>query len=197
METKLPTEIPVMVLTEVSLFPNAMLPLYIFEPRYREMLKIALETDRLFAVAMPRGETEVCEIAGAGLIRACVTNTDGTSNLILQGVQRVRFVGWRQLTPFRIAITERLKSTNKVSPETLPLIAKIQAICIQLRDDGFDFPKQFDSYLTKGADADIFSDVISSILVQDSVVRQSLLEELNVTVRLKNLLAFLQSELKK
>ncbi|MEO8205082.1 MAG: LON peptidase substrate-binding domain-containing protein [Chthoniobacterales bacterium] len=198
MDTQFPTEIPIMVLPEVSLFPNAMLPLYIFEPRYREMLKTALENDRIFAVAMQgKTENEVHDVAGAGLIRACVTNPDGTSNLILQGIRRVRFTGWRQMAPYRIAITESLHSVDKVTPETAQLTAEIQKICFQLRDKGIDFPKQFDPYLRKGADADALGDIISSVLVSDPAVRQSLLEELNVTHRLKGLLDFLRSELGK
>ncbi|MFN9960803.1 MAG: hypothetical protein ACK55I_47585, partial [bacterium] len=39
---QLPSSIPVMALSGVTLFPNALLPLYIFEPRYREMLATVL-----------------------------------------------------------------------------------------------------------------------------------------------------------
>ena len=49
----LPESVPVMVLPGVTLFPNALLPLYIFEPRYREMLEEALGSARIVAMAMP------------------------------------------------------------------------------------------------------------------------------------------------
>src|SRR6267154_1999339 len=49
---KLPSEIPVMTLPEATLFPQALLPLYIFEPRYRQMLADALHSNRMFSVAM-------------------------------------------------------------------------------------------------------------------------------------------------
>ena len=51
MEITLPNEIAVMTLPDVTFFPQALLPLHIFEPRYQQMLKDALATDRLFAVA--------------------------------------------------------------------------------------------------------------------------------------------------
>ena len=50
-EITLPTDLPVMTLRNVALFPQALLPLHIFEPRYRLMLRDVLRSDRLFAVA--------------------------------------------------------------------------------------------------------------------------------------------------
>ena len=55
---ELPATIPVMVLPGVTLFPNALLPLHIFEPRYRLMLEEALGDCRMLAMAMPRDEEE-------------------------------------------------------------------------------------------------------------------------------------------
>src|SRR6266481_7024202 len=106
----LPEEIPVMPLPGALLFPHALLPLYIFEPRYREMLEHALNHHRMFSVALIkpqhaqwRSPQDFFHIAGVGLIRACVGRGDGTSNLILQGLERVRFTSFEQEAPFPIA----------------------------------------------------------------------------------------------
>jgi len=89
---QLPTEAPVITLPNVILFPQAMLPLYIFEPRYRRMLAESLESHRMIAVAMQKpGRVRECPatVAGLGLIRASVRKSDGTSNVVLQGLARV------------------------------------------------------------------------------------------------------------
>src|SRR6266513_1489269 len=89
---ELPREVPVMTLPNAILFPQAMLPLYIFEPRYQRMLIDALGTHRMFSIAMQKpGRTREtpCNVAGLGLIRASVARKDGTSNLVLQGIARV------------------------------------------------------------------------------------------------------------
>src|SRR6185436_17665412 len=89
---KIPPEVPVMTLPNATLFPHALLPLYIFEPRYRQMLSDALRSHRMFAVAMQRpGNTREtpAPVAGLGLIRVAVKHGDGTSHLILQGLARV------------------------------------------------------------------------------------------------------------
>src|SRR6266498_470444 len=87
----LPQQVPVMPLPGALLFPHALLPLYIFEPRYRQMLKHALSHHRMFCVALIKphcttwqSPADFFHTAGVGLIRACVDRGDGTSNLILQ-----------------------------------------------------------------------------------------------------------------
>ena len=78
---RVPSDVPVMTLTNVILFPHAMLPLHIFEPRYRRMLRDALASDRMFAVALQKpGRTREIPspVAGLGLIRVAVDNRDGT-----------------------------------------------------------------------------------------------------------------------
>src|SRR5919109_2879420 len=99
----LPEQAPVMPLPGTILFPHALLPLYIFEPRYREMLRYSLAQERMFCVALLRpertewkSEDDFFDVATIGLIRACVGRGDGTSNLILQGLQRVRFTYFAQ-----------------------------------------------------------------------------------------------------
>src|SRR6266404_9564053 len=93
---EIPTRVPVMTLPASlpasTLFPQALLPLYIFEPRYRKMLADALRSDRMFSVAMQKpGRTREAPspVAGLGLIRVSVGHNDGSSHLILQGLVRV------------------------------------------------------------------------------------------------------------
>ena len=85
-----------MTLPNATLFPQALLPLYIFEPRYRQMLADALHSNRMFSVAMQKpGSTRETPspVAGLGLIRVSVGHRDGTSHLILQGLARVELEG--------------------------------------------------------------------------------------------------------
>lgn len=199
-ETTLPDEIGIMVLPSAILFPNALLPLYIFEPCYREMLAKAVEGDRMFGIAMPRpgaDDDSICEVGGAGLIRACVGNPDGTSHLVLQGVCRVRFTDWVQTDPYRIARVERLDSFGSDAFEASKLADEIRSICRLLSADGIQFPENFESFLKQVSDPGAFSDMISSTLVPDAATRQDLLQELDVTTRLKGILATLRAHLGK
>ena len=82
----------------------------------------------MFSVALMKrgiedaaGIEDLCPVAGVGLIRACVGNENGTSNLVLQGLARVRLVAWTQENPFRIAKIEIAKSIlgNPVEADAL------------------------------------------------------------------------------
>src|SRR5882757_1516626 len=110
---KLPREVPIMTLPNATLFPQALLPLYIFEPRYRQMLADALHSNRMFSVAMQRpgsGREIPSPVAGLGLIRVSVGHRDGTSHLILQGLARVELEETVRYKPYRVQRIRPLRS---------------------------------------------------------------------------------------
>lgn len=192
-----------MVLPGVTLFPNALLPLFIFEPRYQAMLEDALHKDRMLAMAMPLDpeEKHTEPIAGAGLVRACIRNADGTSNLILQGVGRVRFTGWEQEEPYRIARIEPLKSLrglelDEEEPAEVALqLTQLHALCSRFKEQGVELPSQFETYLSQITNVGVITDLVASTLVADPAVRQELLEELEIPKRLARLLSGLRAQL--
>ena len=109
----LPSEVPVMTLPSATLFPQALLPLYIFEPRYRHMLSDSLKSNRMFSVAMQKpGRTRETPfpVAGLGLIRVSVDHEDGTSHLILQGITRVELRETVQTKPYRVQAIRPLQA---------------------------------------------------------------------------------------
>jgi Lon protease-like protein len=198
----LPAHAPVMVLPGAHLFPNALLPLYIFEPRYREMLAWSLERHRMFCIApMRHGITEARSIGdfhhvvGLGLVRACVAREDGTSHLILQGVARVRFTGFLQDAPFRIAEMRELPSEAEDADENENLTAKLLEICTVLRAGGANVPDALDKQLSQIEDPALLSDIIAHTFLRDSERRQCVFEELRVGARTRMLIRFLLGEM--
>lgn len=191
-----------MPLPGALLFPHALLPLYIFEPRYRAMLKHALDDQRMFCVALInpqrsdwRSVEDFHHVAGVGLIRACVGRADGTSNLILQGLQRVRFTGFHQKQPFPIAEIEPLESeTQERSVETEALGARVLDLYEQFKGSGRQFPAKVDRYLADLSDPEMLADLMAATFVSDPVRRQQLLEELSVDQRLRLVIRYLKEE---
>lgn len=125
----LPHTLPVIVLDDCYHFPGCHLPLFIFEDRYRRMLNHALSTDRMFCVGVSDGKCGVLPVTTAGLIRASVKNPDGTSQVMLYGLCRVRITGWEQQIPFRIAQVEPVltqpapvKTLRQLKAEALELL---------------------------------------------------------------------------
>jgi Lon protease-like protein len=199
---ELPCEIPVMPLPGALLFPHALLPLYIFEARYREMLEHALHHHRMFSVALIKpscpewhAPEDFFHVAGVGLIRACVGRSDGTSNLILQGLERVRFTAFAQEHPFPIATIEPLESETSTSVETEALAAKVIELYSKLRTKGRELPKKVDRYLSDLNDMEMLADLMASTFVNDPLRRQKILEELALNQRLRLLIQYLREEI--
>ncbi len=191
-----------MVLPGATLFPQALLPLHIFEPRYRTMLRHALERDRMFCVAMVRrgvedwvDEGDFCHVAGLGLVRACVEREDGRSNLVLQGLARVRLSGFDRSAPFVVAELEELPSEATEGPEAARLADRTRALCHRFKERGIDLPPQLDQYLGQITEPGVLADVVANTFVASPVGRQKLLEERSETKRLRLLVRYLTREL--
>src|SRR6266516_2060365 len=120
-----------MTLANATLFPQALLPLYIFEPRYRQMLADALHSNRMFSVAMRRPgssrETSL-PVAGVGLIRVSVGYKDGTSHLILQGLARVELQEAVCYKPYRVQRIRLLPTPPCDSVAVDALLAKVREL---------------------------------------------------------------------
>lgn len=92
--------LPIFPLPNVVLFPNVFLPLHIFEPRYREMIADALDSDRLIVMALLRpgwdndyeGNPPVYPIGCSGVITHVEKQSDGRYNIVLRGLERVRIL---------------------------------------------------------------------------------------------------------
>src|ERR1051325_8562187 len=140
---KIPREVPGMTLPNATLFPQAFLPLYIFEPRYRQMLADALHTDRMFSVAMQRpgsGRESPSPVAGLGLIRFSVGHRDGTSHLILQGLARVELEEAVRYKPYRVQRIRALHSPPCDNVKVDALVAKVRELLEERIELGLPFP---------------------------------------------------------
>jgi len=190
----LPGQVPVMALGDSTLFPHALMPMFIFEERYQQMLRDVLETDRMFSVGLAEAgdEERIAPVAGVGLVRACVKSDDGTSHLILQGVGRVRILGWIEGKPYRVARVETLESTGTDDASLPKMTAALRAAVARMRAEGAELPVQLEQYLERIEDPGVLTDVVSSALIHASSERQAMLRELHVPTRLDRLIALLK-----
>jgi Lon protease-like protein len=194
----LPNEAPVMVLPNAVLLPHTLLPLRIFEPQYRAMLRRCLERERLFCVAFRQPDAEdsaaanFLPIGGIGLVRACVGAEDGTSTLILQGLARVKFGSLVQTEPFRIAEIREFPSDCPNLVEAEALGAKVVEICGKLHAEGLELPAALLERLRHVTDPELLADIVTQSFVREPAQQQRLLEEASVSERMRLLIRYLQ-----
>lgn len=206
METEItvPEEIPVMTLPQLAFFPQSLLPLHIFEPRYRRMLRDVLASNRLFAVAgidQPRAQDPAqfeppCRIASVGIVRACQKNANGTSNLLLQGLCRVEILQILGEEPYRRIRIRTLSSTNSdPSGENGLLRAELIRLLAIRHQHGTSASTEMMDFLRSVEDPETFVDLAAFGLCDDARLKQVLLETLDVQRRLELFKSHLQAEI--
>jgi uncharacterized protein len=106
--------LPLFPLPDVVLFPGVLLPLHIFEPRYRAMVSDALEGDRRIRMVLLKPGWEplyekqppIYPIGCSGAIVHSVRLEDGRYNIVLRGIERVRILDEDHTRSYRQAMVE-------------------------------------------------------------------------------------------
>ena len=176
-------------LPSAVLFPHAVLPLHIFEPRYRALVRDALAGDKVMALAQLEAGWEgqynerppMQPMACAGLIIWHEELPDGRYNILLQGVCRVRLLGELSADkPYREVRAQPLPDAPFHGPEEE-----------RLRQAVFDLagrvPASFAENLlplAARAQGGLLADVVAAAVVPEPERRQELLCEVDVRARL-------------
>ncbi|MBI4716021.1 MAG: LON peptidase substrate-binding domain-containing protein [Nitrospirae bacterium] len=111
MNASLPSTIPIFPLPQVVFFPGTYLPLHIFEPRYREMVRTSWLGDRMIGMVLLREGWErdyydrppVFPVGCAGRIISLQPLADGRFNLVLEGIRKFEIEEEQGARPFRQA----------------------------------------------------------------------------------------------
>jgi Lon protease-like protein len=189
---------PVFPLPGVVLFPHALLPLHIFEPRYRKMTKDVLATDKLMVIALQLQEEEqamlleglpprFAEVASVGEVVMAQELPDGRYNIVLRGRARIRVD--QELTsdePYRlIAGTEVPDDPPRDPGELVDAEASLRSLITGLADalpEGGELLKQVVAAQASPAE---LANVAAAALVSEAQRRQSLLETTDLLERIE------------
>jgi uncharacterized protein len=188
-------------LPEVVLFPHALLPLHIFEPRYRQMTEDALAGDRLVTMVQIRTPASglpwvepvpIMEVGCLGKIVQHERLADGRFNFLLLGCKRVRLK--REIPSekrYRIAeaeIIEDIEPATATKPGRDELIELFREVLERRRQIDLDLRTLLDSAVPLG----VLSDIIAHALGLSAALKQNLLEEPMVERRASTLWSILR-----
>ena len=179
----LPERCGVMLLPDCTLFPHGGLPLFIFEPRYRKMLAESLEGDCFFAVTRLLGEEAenpadcTAPVGTIGLVRASREQNDGTSQLLIHGVMRVRFTEWHHDRDYPYASIEPVISVFKPEKQSAAAMKTLRGA---VEDAIRPLPEEVQSgvfaLLDRAEDPALMTDIVCQQFIHEADLRQSLLE---------------------
>ena len=192
---------PIFPLPEVTLFPGTLLPLHIFEARYRAMVGDALARDRRICMvqlepgyeASYAGKPPVRAVGGLGEIGSCERLATGRYDLVLRGEARVRIVQERPTdTLYRVVVAQRIEDVAPAADVT-PLVERVRAACRSLLGV-LGRPANFlDAALADGQGPGVIADRIAAGVLPGAAVRQELLETAEVDLRLNRLVLALEA----
>jgi Lon protease-like protein len=187
----LPERCGVMLLPNCTLFPHGGLPLYVFEPRYRKMLGNALEGDCFFAVARLLGEEDgepadfVAPVGTIGLVRASREQDDGTSQLLIHGVMRVRFTEWHDSHDYPFANIEPVISIFTPEKQAAAAMKTLRgAVEDAVRPLPAEVQDGIFALLDRADEPALMTDIICQQFIHEADLRQKLLEMASVGDRI-------------
>lgn len=193
--------VPLFALPSVVLFPRAILPLHIFEERYKQMTADLLGGDRLIAMALlrPGWEKEyysrpaVEPVVCVGKIVSSERLDDGQYNFLLHGMMRGRIIHEEPSSPYRIVRVAAIRETSVVEIDltnqrqrmmemfSAPPLACLPG-CEQLR-----------KIVASNLGTAEVADLIAYHLLADVWVKQSLLAEADVIRRVGRVIAAIEA----
>ena len=193
-------DVPMFPLPRVVFFPGTLLPLHVFEPRYREMMKDSLARERmLMAVALLKpgyetayeGRPPVHEICGIGRIEQHEELPDGRFNLVLRGLSRVHLheqpADDKPYRRVRVEMLDAKRGADRVSRDALTTLlstASMVATAVRRRHPDFSLGIAPDDPPHQVADT------LADRLLAEPEARQDLLETLDVCERIKKLTSY-------
>lgn len=200
---QVPTAVPIFPLPEVVLFPQQVLPLHIFEPRYRVMVSDALASKRVIAIGLLKPGYEpsyftshapIHPLVGLGRIIEWEELDNGKCNILLRGKARASIVEEIPGSPYRRARIKTLETTCTASAATQHRLRQevCETIRRHLRNQLEDCEQYFQLIQGQLSLGDL-TDLIAGGLPVVGELRQGLLAERDAAARARMLLGHLHT----
>jgi Lon protease-like protein len=198
MARSLPDMIPLFPLPNVVHFPRVLLPLHVFEPRYRAMVRDALGGPRLIGMVLLRGDwqaeylgtPQIFETGTAGEIVRSEERPDGRFDIVLRGVREFRIISELRRAAYREA---RVAWRDAPSAGLSEAVRRRAAVLVHeyVRRRSGEEPPAF----ALPADDELFVNFVAQQLDLPPIERQVLLEARTFAERGERLVEVLEFQL--
>lgn len=183
------------------MFPHVVLPLHVFEPRYRQMTEDALAGDRLITMVQvspclkrePWIEPVPIESVGClGKIIHQERLADGRFNMLLLGLKRVRLLREiRSEKLYRIAEVEIIEDEPPILPDEAAR-SELTGLFRKIFDSQRKLDPDLDELLNKPVPLGLLVDIMTHALDLPSALKQELLAERSVQQRVDTIRSVLR-----
>jgi ATP-dependent Lon protease len=198
----LPVQLGVLPLRDTVTFPDMLIPLNVGQQRSIELINDALRGDRsvvMVASRNPEIETPSPEdlhtVGVIGVVARMIRVPDGTLRVLIQGSQRVRVDGWVASEPYLVAQISELPDVVNQSTELTALMRNVQQTFTEIVNEVPYLPEELQIMVANVDDPSVLTHLIAGALRLRTEEKQALLEEVDVTKRLRRLSEILAREL--
>lgn len=169
-----------------------MLPLHIFEPRYRRMLEHCLASDREFGILFQaEGSSEPVRAGDVGCVayvEQSETLDDGRSNIIVSGNRRFAVDSVVESgEPYAVAMVRAYEDRRSSSAEIATLAERVSALFVRVASAARALAGDTEPMPTLSADPAALSFAIPSMIDLDAEARQKLLVSRSAEERLREI----------
>ena len=192
---KRPMRLPIFPLPGAILFPRSQLPLHIFEPRYREMVRDVLDGPGRIGMIQPHASENkgapLYPIGCVGEIVGVEEMDDGRFNIILHGWNRFRMIAEADLeTAYRNAdVDTDVFDDEEPPPLSLTLRAEVEREARRLGDA---MRLTVDWQAVRRLDDEMLVNAIAQVAPFDVGAKQALLEAATLDDRADLLVQLMQ-----
>jgi len=198
----LPAQLPVLPLREMVAFPNTVTPLAVGQERSVQLVNDALSRDRMLVLVAGKdaeveepGPDQVYRVGVAGTIARMLKMPDGTLRILVQGGPRVHIESFVAERPYLIARIHEEPDIVELSSELEALTRHIQTTFSSIIEGVPYLPEELQVAVANLDDPEALGHMIAASLRIRTEEKQELLEERNVTERLRKLSTILAREL--
>jgi ATP-dependent Lon protease len=201
-EVEIPATLPVLPLKETVIFPQSVSPLAIGQERSVRLVDDVLEGERMLALvtvkspeADPPGWDDLYEVGTAAVVHKMIRVPDGTLRILVQGVGRIRLTERVQEEPYLVGEFEVVADEVEETPELEALTRSVQSEFGRLISLVPYLPSELELAAANVDEPSALSHLVASTLRLKTEEKQALLEQQDVSARLRDVLRILKREL--
>jgi ATP-dependent Lon protease len=197
----LPDSLPVLPLKETVAFPNTMTPLAVGQERSVQLVNDVLSGDRLLVMVASKdpeielpGPDDVYRVGVVGVVARMLKMPDGTLRILVNGAQRVRIDDFLRSDPYLVASIHEEPDVVTESPELDALVRHVQNTFSGIIDGVPYLPEELQIAIANVDDPAMLAHMIAGSLRIKTEDKQALLEDVDVTSRLRRISEILARE---
>jgi ATP-dependent Lon protease len=198
----LPPALPVLPLKGMVTYPDTVTPLAVGQERSIKLVNDVLTGERMLVMVASKdpdvdepGSDQLYGVGVVGVVARMLKVPDGTIRILVQGTQRVRLGEFIAERPYLVARISELPDVAEPSPELEALTRNVQNTFTEIIEQIPYLPEELQLAVANMDEPAALSHLIAGALRISTEEKQDLLEEVDVTERLRRLSQILAREL--